>query len=210
MSKVDLQKLAWMLDADPDVIASQSLDEVRRDVIELGVDLGALEQRISATVAAWLESVSAGTEHRDERPKQLAGTPTITRVTRVAVEPWAATSVAMASPVPPPAEIKLVAKSADLEVLGVEPSHHLTIQHGRAGNMLMLAVEPLMDSQRPDRPLPRRGRLDVKLVRPGDKHPITAALVPRLFERVRLLGYAPAEETEWEVILTIRVASSGP
>ena len=216
MPKVDedLTRLALMLDADPESLALEPLDQVRAELIAMGINPDAVQRTVAATVTRWLESTAS--LDGDCIPSRLSQQPARMQIpnetgARTFVEPWTPTLVSMASKLPArhygP---QFMARLEALRSLDVEPRLHIHINRARVGRTLIFALEPRADPKRPGRMLkPKQGQVAIRLLRPK-RRAVVVVLGPRMLRSIPLPNYAPGEESEWKVEITVRLGIQAP
>lgn len=198
-----LKKLALILDADPDTIASEPLAKVRQDLIEMGIEPEALRETVDTMVTRWLQAVAAGglrTPNATFRDKGKTVPPEYV-IAGAAVVPWESLAVQMAFGGPEPRRPhQLIAQVDALSLLNLEPHVRIDITPARVGRILVIAFAPRVHPKRAGRFLGRKpARIEVHLLR-GTEGRVTASFTRRgLFQKVPLLDYMPGEESEWTV-----------
>jgi hypothetical protein len=210
-----LKKLAWILEADPDTIASEPLAKVRQDLIEMGIDPEERREDVEATVTRWLQAVIAAgglrTPNATFRDKGTTVPPEYV-IAGAAMVPWESLAVQMAfGGREPRRPHQLIAQVDTLSLLNLEPHVRIDITPARVGRTLVIALVPRAHPKRARRFLGRKpARIEVHLLRKGERR-VTALFTRRgLFQKVPLLDYAPGEESEWTAEVAFKVEPHQP
>jgi len=208
-----LKKLAWILKADPDAIASEPLAKVRQDLIEMGIDPEERREDVEATVTRWLQAVvAAGGLRRPNSTSADKGktVPSEYVIAGAAVIPWESPAVQMAS-TGPRRHHQLIAQVDTLSLLNLEPYVRIDIMPARVGRILVIALGPRVHPKSAGRFLGRKPAcIEVHLLCRTERR-VTGLFTRRgLFQKVPLLDYMPGEESEWRVEVAFQLEPHQP
>jgi len=193
-----LKKLALILDTCPEVVASESVDEVREDLIAMGIDPRSAEATVRSAVQEWVRATTSIARRRLINVKAVC--PAVAVPGRFKQEKTALV-------VPP---FHMVAQSDRLRELGVEPIVRIAVELRAGIHELVCTLSPL---KRPGSlritKLPKAGKAEIHVARGGGKLPLKVTLGPGLVRRLPLpFDYTRGEESAWRAKVEVHVARS--
>lgn len=202
----ELWRLALIVDAAPDLFASEDIEDVRRDLQAIGIDPGPTRESVKATVDRWLQVVQAERRRQGRKQSQKASFGSRVRgVIQAFIEPHVFPAVQTA--VGPRTRVPgrhLIARVDEFGSLRLERHVRIDIKPASVGCRLILALEPRAYSRSPGRLLkPRRAQIEVEVVRGEEVRAKAAFSGSTMFQEINLPDYEQGEESSWKVNVRI-------